>query len=260
MSYTAVITHKLGLDDSLLNHPGPIQANPAQACFQLTGSCVLKRTLTRPNANLRMDVLAPSKLSRTVKKHVDQDMCFVQLGTPKPVGKERFIAVMIPSKVSNADERGAWKTSYIEHDNWIGAGIERGAVDDMIVFRTDSGQSVSRIEGYETDSDRCFISADGNDIKRLWVRNATSLKDTDYRGGERTLLNSSVRQVCSVEYDNIGVVAEIDTPEKAEITLWTGKKPNHVTVNADKSRFSFESETGLITFIIPAGENRVEIR
>jgi len=216
--------------------------------------------IIRPKARLRMDILTPQNLERTTKRYVDQDKSFIQLETQEPATEARFLALMIPSSDENTGEREKWKTNYIKDTGWIGTEVERGRLTDRILFRTEPGWEQATSGDFNTDGDRLVVSknSDGK-IEKLWIRNALILKVIG-TSDKRTLIQCDTRATVAVAYNAGEMRIESDTDEMAKLSVWSEKKPNRVLLNGEKTRFSFDNDTGLLTLSVLAGHNSVNVR
>ena len=223
--------------------------------FQGSGSTV---RIVRPKAELRMDILSPGELDRTVKPHPDREGSLVMLTTPERANTGKFLAVLIPFREDNRAEREAWKTSRIDGNGWIGAEVQRGEITDRIVFRTDQGKGNVSSGDWETDGDRVAATTAGNGTtQRLWAQGATVLK----KAGGETIWQSTGRLAALVEYSGASFYTiETESETAADFSLKVEKKPVTVLLNGVKTKFRYDRKTGMITVALPAGGNGIWIQ
>ncbi|MCE5250879.1 heparinase II/III family protein [bacterium] len=209
--------------------------------------------ISRPRTQLRMNILAPADLTRMTKKHVDQDMSFVQLGTRNPAAGARFLAVLIPSDQENAAERSGWTMKKVTENGWIGTEIVRAHHTDRILFRTGPGGETVPAGEFETDGDRFAVTGkDDGTVEKLWVRNAATVKEKRATVA-RTLLESDIKLTISIAYRDREVAIESDAGSAAQLAVWIGKKPGSVLLNGAKTRFSYDGSDGLLHVPVPQG-------
>lgn len=223
--------------------------------FQGSGSTV---RIVRPKAELRMDILSPGELDRTVKPHPDRDGSLVMLTTPERANAGKFLAVLIPSREDNRADRNAWKTSRIEREGWLGAEVQRGDVTDRVLFRTAPGNEILSTGEWETDGGRVAVtcSADGTP-RRLWAQNAILLK----KAGGETVWKSTSRLSASIDYrGTAGYLVETDAETLSAFSLKVEKKPGTVLLNGAKAKFGYDRKTGMVTLALPAGKNGIAVR
>ncbi len=223
--------------------------------FQGTGSTV---RVTRPNAELRMDILTPEALERTVKPHPDRDGSLIMLTTPERANAGRFLAVLIPSREDNRADRTAWKTSRIGLEGWTGAEVLRGGITDRVLFRTATGDGVLSAGEWETDGGRVTVTTGGDGMtRRVWAQGATALG----KAGAEMVWRSGVRLSALVEYRNGSpCAAETESETAADFTLRVEKKPGTVLLNGAKAKYRHDRKTGTVTLALPAGKNDIRIQ
>jgi hypothetical protein len=222
--------------------------------FKGSGSTV---QIVRPKAGLRMEILTPEKLTRTVKPHPDRDGSLIMLTTPAPSKAEKFLAVLIPSREDNRAEREAWKISRITKDGWTGAVVNMDSTLEQVLFRITPGNGIISAGEWETDGDRMAIFSD---IKRgvysLYVREAMSLK----KAGEAVemIMRSTERVSINLVYINRErnfILGSADSKTASTLSLKVGWKPQKILLNDAVLKFEYESKTGMVTFNIKAGMN-----
>jgi hypothetical protein len=226
--------------------------------FKGSGSTV---QIVRPKAELRMEILAPEKLSRTVKPHPDRDGSLIMFTTSESFKAEKFLAVLIPSREDNRKERDSWKISRINLEGWTGAVVKRDSSLEQVLFRTDSGNNIISAGDCETDGDRMTVrSTTEKGVRNLWVRGATTLKKAGKTG--ETLMNSSDRLSVEISYiDKTILMIGIDSKSAATFSLKVDRKPKRVLLNGkEETKFTYDNKTGMATFTLKAGENGMDIR
>ena len=217
-------------------------------------------TISRPEAQLRMEVLAPNNLTHTIQKHVDQDMCFVRLDTPEPSTAAGFIAALIPSKAADMEDRAGWKTTPVSENGWLGAEVTRTAQTDRVLFRTGEIVGTAHTGGFETDGDRFAVTMDtGGALVRCWVRNATVFSDVRSAGG-KTLIRSDSRLTAAVALTEGETVIEIDAEKPSKVEIHVPRMAAEVLPNGEKTRFSYDAGSGTVTVSVPEGFSRVAVR
>jgi hypothetical protein len=227
--------------------------------FQGSGSTV---RIVRPKAELRLDILSPGELDRTVKPHPDRDGSLVMLTTPERASTGRFLAVLIPSREDNRAERNAWKTSRIDVNGWIGAEVRRGEITDRILFRTDQGNGMVSAGEWETDGDRVAVSTSQNfGIWRLWVQDATRLNQAGV--SKSAVLRSTERLSALIEYirkDHTFIMVTTDSKGAAQVSLKVERKPEKFQVNNKDVKYEYDRKAGMVTVVLPAGKNGIWIQ
>lgn len=93
--------------------------------------------ITRPRAQLRMELLAPQPLQRQTLDYPDAPRVYLDLSTAERSQTAYLITVLIPSKPENQAERDTWQITALEGDPAThGVRIQRGAQIDTIRFET----------------------------------------------------------------------------------------------------------------------------
>ena len=227
--------------------------------FKGSGSTV---QIVRPKAGLRMEILTPEKLTRTVKPHPDRDGSLIMLTTPAPSKAEKFLAVLIPSREDNRAEREAWKISRITKDGWTGAVVNMDSTLEQVLFRITPGNGIISAGEWETDGDRMAIFSD---IKRgvysLYVREAMSLK----KAGEAVemIMRSTERVSINLVYINRErnfILGSADSKTASTLSLKVGWKPERILLNGAVSKYEYDSKTGMTTLNLKAGTNGIWIQ
>ena len=98
--------------------------------------------IVRPKAELRMDILTPESLDRTVKPHPDRDGSQVMLTTPERAKPGKFLAVLHPHPARQPRGAGALENLPYRPAGWPGAEMRRGEVTDRVLFRTAPGNGI----------------------------------------------------------------------------------------------------------------------
>lgn len=212
--------------------------------------------IVRPKAELRMEILTPEKLTRTVKPHPDRDGSIIMLTSTEAAKTSRLLAVMIPSAEKNRTERDTWKAARVERNGWTGAEVRRNNLIDTILFKISLGNELSSFGEFQTDGDRAAVTktADGR-MKRLWVRDFTAI------GSDRNpLVKSSAKITASIDYSEVETKLEIDARDGATLSLRCEKKPSEVFLNGKEIKTAYSGSSKMLTVPLPAGQNAVTVK
>jgi hypothetical protein len=211
--------------------------------------------IVRPKAELRMEVLAPSKPGRTVNPYPDRDASFIYLAGPETARSSRFLAVMIPSSEKNKNERDGWKTERIEGNGWTGAGVGRGSETDLVLFRTAAAGAGNAPGGLATDGDRIAATSGAKGgISRLWVRHATSCA----RNAE-TIFTSTAPVSASFDFRDGALAVETEADSAASFSIRIAAKPKSVHVNGREMKASYDAKKSMVTVPLQAGKNEIAV-
>jgi hypothetical protein len=215
--------------------------------------------IVRPKAELRMEILSPERLERTVKPHPDRDGSYIMLSAPEASDRGKFLAVLTPSSSKNRAERESWTTVRFEADGWSGTEIRRGDVTDRVFFRTAEGGGPLAVGRWETDGDRAALtkSTDGR-CERVWVRNATLLREA---GGSGTpVFRSDGRLTFLADYVKGEGLIEVESKQRTMISLNAAQKPATVLVDGASAGFTYDGRTGMLTMTLPPGHHTINVR
>ncbi len=221
--------------------------------FQGTGNTV---RVTRPKADLRMEVLSPSGLERKVRPHPDRDGSTILLAAPEPDRNGAFLAVMIPSREDNRADHEAWTTVRADEPGWTGAEIRRADETDRVFFRSDGGEGVRSAGRWETDGDRLALTELSDGSPRLiWVRNAALLRGAD--GGE--LFRSDRRLTLLADYSGNTPVIETDSEAATELSLRSARTPAAVLLDGARVKHRYDRKSGTVRIALPEGRHVIEV-
>jgi hypothetical protein len=214
--------------------------------------------VVRPSAELRMDILGPERLERTVKAHPDRDGSYILLSTPETSDRGRFLAVLIPSSAKNRAERDSWKTVRFEAKDWSGVEIGRGEVTDRVLFRKGGGDGPQAMGDWETDGDRAALTiSPGGRCERIWVRNATVLREVVSAG--IPIFQSDRRLSFLADFATGGALFEVDSETATVVTIWTGREPGRVSLDGASIKHPQRGQAGAITLDLPPGQHKISV-
>ncbi|OGD21132.1 MAG: hypothetical protein A2W03_03925 [Candidatus Aminicenantes bacterium RBG_16_63_16] len=215
--------------------------------------------VVRPRAGLRMDILSPERLDRTVKPHPDRDGSYIMLSTPDALTAGKLLAVLIPSTSKNREERESWQTARLDAPGWSSVEIRRRNGTDRVLFRTAEGDDALAMGSWETDGDRAALTTtpDGG-LERVWVRNTMHFKEAGPSG--TTLFRSDGRLTFLADYVKGEVLIEVDSEQRTKISLKAAQKPATVLLDGASARFTYDGQTGMLTMPLPPGHHTINVR
>jgi hypothetical protein len=198
-----------------------------------------------PAAELRAEVLIPSELDADVRTYPDREKEFLTLSTPSKADRSEFLAVLIPSKNENHEDREGWKVTHTEEPGWIGARIERNGAVDEIRFRRDS-ENANETGEFESDCDRFAVSySEGGELARLWIRNGSYFKSGD-AAKPIFAVESSKRTTFALAYNSGAYAVESNSPSEFDLKIQAREAPTSVRLNGKDANYRYSPEENWI--------------
>jgi hypothetical protein len=198
-----------------------------------------------PAAELRAEVLIPSELDADVRTYPDREKEFLTLSTPSKADRSEFLAVLIPSKNENHEDREGWNVTHTEEPGWIGARIERNGAVDEIRFRRDS-ENANETGEFESDCDRFAVSySEGGELARLWIRNGSYFKSGD-AAKPIFAVESSKRTTFALAYNSGAYAVESNSPSEFDLKIQAREAPTSVRLNGKDANYRYSPEENWI--------------
>jgi len=228
--------------------------------------------ITQSDASLAIKVLAPESFAYEFAEHSMEGNRnrFIQEKTDRyiklrPPGKCRhanLMAILYPARA--ADEKATMdflaKLQRIEGDNCLGAIIQRGKTNDVVLFDKDIAEhwEPRRISagGISTDGYRCAVRR---------KRDGQIFAFAMHRGTELSVGN--IRLISAPQLMTAAFALEADAMQgciklvaTSTVQLHLPRKPKHIYVGDKTTDFTFDDKNQLVTFALSSGDHRILIK
>jgi len=211
--------------------------------------------ITRPEARLTMDVLAPDIASHRIRNS-DRDESFIALASEPGLKETVFLAVLLPE--AGRGGASAMKSVAVHADGWIGARVERGGSVDYACFSADGAGKRGSIAGFTVNAGRFAVSVNGaGDVQRFLVRGT----ELGREGAARPVFRSSAPVTAAAVFGRRETALEIDAGTDTEASLALSAAPT--TVEADGAHFdawTYDAASRTLSVKVPRGRTNLIIR
>ncbi|MFC1509755.1 heparinase II/III family protein, partial [Candidatus Omnitrophota bacterium] len=212
-------------------------------------------TITRPKANLTMDVIAPRIASHTIRDS-DRDEGFIMLSSEEGQTESAFLAVLSPSAGTNPT---SITSTLIRGDGWTGARSVLKSTVAVGMFSLDGREKGLDADGIQADAERCVVVIDKEGrVEQYYIHG----QNMNVSGKRPALFFSNKSISAAVMYGEKGSVdIDIDAPEETSVSFSVYRKPSAVLLNgAEIDRWQYNEQGKRIVLEIPAGRTALRVR
>lgn len=214
-------------------------------------------TITRPNASLTMNVVAPEIASSEIRDS-DRDESFLTLSSAPDLPGTAFLAALVPEAGSGKPKPIA--TTRIEANGWLGARVEYKGETTTALFRMGgSDGTATPVDGLTSDARRVAFTAGRNGtLSCLFMVDG---RNAEYMAGFATVLKSDRELSAAVSYKGSVTTLETDATGETSVTVSVSRKPGTVTVNGTAGDgWQYDNAEKTLTGNVPAGKATVVIQ
>ena len=209
-------------------------------------------TITRPDASLTMNVVAPEIASAGIRDS-DRDESFLTLSSKPDLPETAFLAALIPEAGSGKPK--PVETTRIESDGWLGAKVAYKGETTTALFRmADGAGTKTPVDGVISDASRvAFTTGRNGSLSRLFIVDG---RNAEYGAKERIALRSDREISAAVSYEGSVTTLEADSTGETSVSVTVKHKPRTVTVNGTANdSWQYYSQDGTLMIKVPEGKS-----
>lgn len=182
---------------------------------------------------------------------------FLDVSTTEPSSAMQFLVALVPARTAEDAQAIAARLSGVTDRDWIGVRTERGAEQDLVMFRTSSATSEARHGEWATDAAVWMVTLEDGRAKMLAVQAARTLTHAG-----RRLVASEWPISLAADYRTGKIAVAVSAAMLTRLQLFVGANPGSVQLDNDtlaEEMVRFDRPGGMISVMVPAGQHRITI-
>jgi Heparinase II/III-like protein len=244
--------------DWLLHFPDRARVTTASglALYNADRAALAVRTLApvATTVTVRDGHLPYATFAAGTPKTLPPHPAFLDLQTAQPARAAQFLVALVPARTSEAARSIANQMTAISGAGFAGVRAERGAEQDLVLFRSGAANESIRYEDYATDAAAWTVTQSDARLKLFAVQQARSFA----RAGRRLLTSDTAASLAASYSENV-IEAACGAAAPATLRLFTGAKPSRVLLDGREVAMSYNQADATISLTVSAGRHQLKI-